>query len=240
MISAPETPARRFRPGLLPTLLTLLGLAVLIALGTWQVQRMAWKEGEIALREARLQADPVPLPADADPEAWHFRRVLVEGRLLHDRAQLMGAEARGGRLGHHLLVPLARNGDHVLVNRGWVPADWKEAVPEHAQPEGTVVIDGIARHRGDDRPGLFTPGNRPESREWYWYDMAGLSAATGVTLAPLVIDAARDGDEPPVGGRTVIDLPNDHLGYALTWYGLAAGLLGIYLLWGLRGVGGTS
>jgi surfeit locus 1 family protein len=231
--------ALHFRPRLWPTLAALGVLAVLLALGTWQVERLHWKEALIAAREAQLAAPPEPLPARTeDWRAWDFRRVTVTGEFEHDQEQLFGVAAIDGRVGHQVLTPLVRaDGPAVLVDRGWVPADQAHpAARRQGQSEGTVEITGIARYRGADRPGWFTPDNEPERGLWYGYDLRALEAAVGLELLPVVVeaDATPNPGGLPLGGRTRLVLPNNHLQYAITWYGLAAGLLAIYLAFSLE------
>jgi surfeit locus 1 family protein len=231
-----HTPAgaapRRFAPGLWPTIATLIGLAVLLALGTWQLERLEWKRALVAEREAKLAAPPETLPAASDAwPAWDFRPVVVEGEFRHDLEQLFGVAAIDGQVGHHVLTPLVRpDGAAVLVDRGWVPATRSHpAARREGQLAGLVQVTGIARFRADDRPGWFTPDNRPAQGHWYWYDLAAIETALGLELLPVVIEADRvlNPGDLPRGGQTRIELPNNHLQYAITWYGLAAGLLGV-------------
>lgn len=231
----------RFRLG--PTLATLAGLAVLLALGTWQLERLEWKRGLIAARTAQLAAPPealpLGLPATADAwRAWDFRKVETRGRFRHDQEQLFGASTYQGRLGHHVLTPLLRpDGSAVLIDRGWVPADRTHpATRREGQIADEVAITGIARYRGDDRPGWFTPDNRPAEAMWYWYDLGALEAALGRELLPIVVeaDATPNPGGLPVGGQTRTELVNNHLQYAITWYGLAAGLLAVYIAFSLK------
>jgi len=211
---------------------------VLIGLGTWQLDRLAWKRDLIALREARLAAPAAPLPAAAqDWRSWDFRPVTVDGAFRHDLEQLFGVAAIDGRIGHHVLTPLVRTGGAaVLVDRGWVPADRAHpAARREGQPAGPLQLSGIARYRGANRPGWFTPDNQPEHGLWYWYDLGALEGALGVELLPVVVEA--DGTSNPgglpIGGQTRTELPNNHLQYAITWYGLAAGLFGVWISFGL-------
>jgi surfeit locus 1 family protein len=226
--------ALHFRPRLGPTLAALGAFVVLLGLGTWQVQRLHWKEALIAERAARLTAPPEALPAQSDDwRAWDFRRVTVSGTFRHDAEQLFGATAIEGRLGHHLLTPLMRpDGAAVLVDRGWVPADRAHpAARREGQLEGQVSVTGIARYRGSDRPSWFLPDNEPEQGLWFSYDLAALEAAIGLELLPVVVeaDATPNPGGLPLGGQTRTELPNNHLQYAITWYGLAAALVGVYL-----------
>ncbi|MEM7045232.1 MAG: SURF1 family protein [Pseudomonadota bacterium] len=219
-------------------LLVVTGTFLLLGLGTWQMQRLAWKEGLIAAREAGLSKPPTPLPqlfsTAADAEAFDFRNVTVTGVFRHDLEQLFGARARAGVLGHHVLTPLLpTDGPAVLVDRGWVPSDKAHpASRSEGQLPGEVSISGIARYRAADRPGAFTPDNDPKAAQWYHYDLQAMEEALGIALSPVVIEVD-DVPNPgglPIGGRTVIQLTNNHLQYAVTWYGLAAALVGVYIV----------
>jgi surfeit locus 1 family protein len=230
--------ARRFAPGLWPTALALLGLAVLVGLGTWQLERLAWKRDLIALRAAQLAAPAAALPVSAaDWRSWDFRPVVVHGAFRHDLEQLFGVAAIDGKIGHHVLTPLVRqDGVAVLIDRGWVPADRAHpAARRDGQLADPRQVRGIARFRGNDRPGWFTPDNRPEQGLWYWYDLPALQDVLGLQLLPVVIeaDASPSPGGLPIGGQTRTELPNNHLQYAITWYGLAAGLFVIWISFGL-------
>ena len=108
-----------------------------------------------------------------------------------------------------------------------------------ARSRGRTLVTGIARYRGADRPGWFTPANEPEKRIWYWYDMAALAQATGLRLLPVVVeaDATPNPGGLPQGGQTRTELPNNHLQYAITWYGLAAALVAVYVAFCFEGGG---
>jgi surfeit locus 1 family protein len=214
-------------------LLVALGV-LLLGFGTWQVQRLQWKNELIGTRAAQLAAEPVVLPlAAADWRAFDFRRVEITGTFRHDREQLFGIGKYGTALGRQLLTPLVRDdGAAVLVDRGWIPEDRTHpAARREGEVQGEVTIRGIARYRADDRPGWMTPDNQPGQGIWYWYDLPALRRAIGLDLPPVVVeaDAAPNPGGLPVGGRTVTTLPNRHLQYAVTWYGLALTLIGVYI-----------
>ena len=193
-------------------LTVLAGTLFLLGLGTWQMQRLAWKDALIAEREAGLAMPAAPLPgnfSDADQaKAFEFRPVTVTGRFRHDLEQLYGARARANTLGHHIVTPLIPEaGPAVLVDRGWVPADKVHpASRSKGQLEDEVTISGIARYRADDRPGSFTPENEPASGRWYHYDLEAMAAALGLELSPIVVeaDASANPGGLPVGGQTRI------------------------------------
>ena len=220
-------------------LLVLLTVLVLAGFGTWQLQRLQWKEGLIAHRTAQLQAPPVALPTELDDwAAYDFRKVEVSGRWLHEQEQLFGISKHDGRLGRQVLTPLVRaDGRPVLVDRGWVPEDATHPAARRAgQVKGEVTVSGIARYREDGGAGMFAPANQPDEAIWYTYDLPALRDATGLDLLPVVVEAdanANPGDLP-VGGRTRVELPNRHLQYVVTWYGLALTLIAVYIAFRLK------
>ena len=230
--------ALHFRPRLWPSLAALAALIVLVSLGTWQVERLRWKEALIAERTAQLAAPAALLPAQADWPAWSFRRVEALGTFRHDLEQLFGASTYDGQLGHHVLTPLLRaDGSALLVDRGWVSADQAHPATRRAgQVEGPITITGIARYRGDDTANWFTPANQPEQAMWFSYDLPTLEQGLDLALLPVVVEAD-DRPNPgglPIGGLTRIALTNNHLQYAITWYGLALTLVAVYVSFSLR------
>ncbi|MCC7046500.1 MAG: SURF1 family protein [Alphaproteobacteria bacterium] len=216
------------------TLAALPVLGVLVALGTWQVERMQWKRGLLAERAQRLSAPPLNLPAVFPiPGALEFRRVQVQGRFLHDHELYLGNRPRNGQLGYHVITPLVRaDGSAVLVDRGWVPLDRK--VPQsraEGQLDGQVVVQGIARL--PYAPGMFTPKNQVEGNFWFTIDLPEMARAAGLqTVLPIYVEAGPQQNPGglPVGGQTDATLPDNHLVYALTWYALAIALVVVYVL----------
>ena len=228
----------RFRPTLWPTLFTVPALVVLVGLCLWQVQRLQWKEALIADREARVAAEPIALPAGGvDPASVDYRRVRLEGAFRHDKELFLGARSMNGNVGYQVLTPFElAGGGAVLVDRGWVPVERK--VPD-ARPEGQLVgpqaLDGIVRVP----PGKvwMQPDNEPDKNMWFFVDLPAMAKASGIDLrTDLYVDAgpAENPGRYPVGGQTRIELPNDHLQYAITWGLLAVALAVIYVLYHLK------
>ena len=235
-VTAIRAEEARFHPTRWATAMALPALVVLLGLGTWQLQRLAWKTDLIAYREAQLAAPPITLPTDLGDAgetlaALDHRRVMVTGAFLHDR-EIYLAASRRGRVGFAIITPLRRTGGAtVLVNRGWVPATAREAAlrPE-GQVAGEVTVEGIVRPAA--RQNWLTPDNDTAKNYWFWLDVPAMAQFAGVEAPPLVVEA---GPAPipgglPIGKQARVDLPNDHLGYALTWYALAAALAVIYYL----------
>ena len=213
-----------------PGAMALAMLLVLLGLGTWQVERLHWKRDMLA-RIAHAEAAPaMPLPAAPDP----FTKVQVTGHLRDDATASFGAEVRdtafGTQLGTHLIVPLEReNADAILVDRGWVPDRRPQPI---AQAPGEVTLEGYIRP--SDTPGWFSAPDNPAARRFYTLDASAIGAALGLRrVAPYFLIAI--GTAPPElypdPARHLPRPPNNHLSYAITWYGLAVALVVIFVLW---------
>ncbi len=222
------------KPLLWPTLMTAPAVLGALALGTWQVQRLHWKNELIAERQSRRDAPPLEkLPERFDPARHEFRKVRATGRFLHDKEMYLAARSLRGNPGYHVVTPLALFSGHMLVNRGWIPLDRKS--PGSRKPgnvEGEVAVEGYLR--AETGPGWFTPENEPARNFWFYVDIAAMARAHGLgKVEPFYIEAgqAENAGGFPVGGVTRFELPNDHLQYAITWFAMA--LIGgvIYLLY---------
>lgn len=229
--------ARRVRLDRWATACALAGLAALLALGTWQLDRRQWKQALNAERLAALSAPIVPIArADALDGTLAFRRARLHGRFLHEREVHLLGKAWRSQGGVHVLTPLALSGGGViLVERGFVPNALRAAERRPAgQLTDEVAVEGVLRPQ--PRSGPFTPANRPERSQWYWPELAVLSRALELELAPLYLEAGATANPGgwPLAGQASVTLPDNHLGYAITWYGLAATLAAVYLAYHWR------
>ncbi len=212
---------------------------ILIGLGVWQLERLQWKLGLIAHAETRMAAPAVPYPAEVDdPAALDFRHVVAEGTFLNESAVAFGAIQRGGQLGGQLTTPLRLDDGRVLlVDRGWLPeAMLPPHVPSAARSSGHVNVAGVLRYLGDAPKAFFTPANEPGKRRWYWFDQGALDRAVGEPVQPFILfvnRAAKPG-ELPAPEPVEVDYRNAHLGYAITWFSLAAALIVFYIMLGLK------
>ena len=198
----------------------------LLALGTWQVQRLAWKRSLIAQVEARLAARPVPAPVSAGP-GDSYRRVIATG--IFERASdsfVQASTVRGP--GWWVMTPLhISDGRTVLINRGYVAA--RRSPPPLPGP---VSVTGLLRLT--EPGGGFLRSNDPATDRWYSRDVAEISARRRLgATAPYFIDADASATtgQGPLGGLTVIRFPNNHLAYAITWFILAIMAGGGFILW---------
>ncbi|MDZ7601531.1 MAG: SURF1 family protein [Hoeflea sp.] len=221
-----------------------VALAVLVSLGTWQVNRLIWKQDLLQNIEERRQAEPLDVAgleaALAQGEPVDYRAARASGTFLHDKERHFFATF-AGQSGFYLYTPMELDdGRFLFINRGFVPYDRKEAA---SRPESLVAgqqaVTGLARARLDEKPSFIVPENDETGNVFYWKDIDRMAASVGLpegAVLPFFLDA----DATPVpgglprGGVTVIDLPNSHLQYAITWYGLALALVGVSLFAWMR------
>lgn len=233
-------PSGGLRGLVVPGLAALAAFAILCMLGAWQLDRKAWKEGLIAQIEARAHRQAGEPVAETDWRAWQasddeFRRVRVTGSWVPDGlVPVIGiAEERPGRAlqGVYVFEPVRRDdGTTVVVNRGFVPIEAKDQTLARLKTEtGRADLTGLVR--APERPGWFIPANDPARSQWFTRDTPAMAAAAGlVRAAPFYVDADASPRQErwPRGGGTPLTLRNPHLEYALTWFGLAAALVGVF------------
>jgi surfeit locus 1 family protein len=220
-----------------PLALALPAFAMLIGLGTWQMQRKAWKEGLIAQIAARVHQPPVALAVlekQTASASLEYARVRVRGTFRHDGEQLLWEPDPRQGPGYHVYTPLRLDdGRFIVVNRGYVTEARKApAARPEGQVPGEVEVVGLLREPG--ARAMFSPDHDARTGVWYWRDFDGIAkAALGADAGRAVrymLDAEATPANPggwPQGGVTRLNLPNRHLEYALTWYGLALTLLGV-------------
>jgi len=219
--------SRRMIP---PVLFGAIGAAILIALGVWQMQRLAWKEGVLAQIEARIAAPPTALPAAPDPETDRYRPVAVTGRVTEDQVRVL-ASVKGVGAVHRIVAAVqTEDGRRVLADLGYAPT-----AAEARARTGPAEIRGNL-HWPDEVDG-WTPAPDIAAGLWFARDVPAL--AETLATEPVLIVARQV--QPPDPALTPLavgteGIPNDHLGYAVTWFSLAAVWLGMtgFLLWRIR------
>jgi len=226
-----ESPAPCRKLPVFTGITVLIALAILISLGTWQVERLHWKEGLLADIAERRAAAPVPL---ADIEAMaaqggdiEYRTVTATGRYINNKERHFFATWRG-QTGYYIYTPLQlADGRYLFVNRGFVPYENKE--PEmrmQGQLTDQQTVTGLARAKLPGKPSSLVPDNDVAKNIFYWKDLDVMASSVDLDKAsviPFFVDADSTPNPAgfPIGGVTQVDLPNDHLQYAFTWYGLA-------------------
>jgi surfeit locus 1 family protein len=243
-----------FRRLLWPGLMTTAMMIVLLGLGTWQVQRLFWKQALLAQIAHAEAAAPVPLSLLEAPAASSsgptqsrlspFMKVSVTGRFLPEDTALYGAEVRdiasGPAMGAQMIEPLREaNGDLILVDRGWVPLSRPGPLDE---PAGEVTVSGYIRF--GDKAAWFSATDDPVGRRFFTLDPKVIGNAVGrPDVRPFVLVALAPAGAQPGGvvsnwpdpARYLPRPPNNHLSYVITWYGLAVALLAIFIVWARKG-----
>ncbi|MFD0858778.1 SURF1 family protein [Roseovarius aquimarinus] len=212
-----------------PLMIGLIGAGILIGLGTWQVQRLAWKEGVLAEIEARLAAEPAPLPAELSPEADRYLPVIETGTLTGPELHvLVGAKELGA--GYRLIQPFETDtGRRIMVDRGLIPLEAKDA----PRDGGRATLSGNLHW--PDEIDSYTPEPDRERGIWFARDVPAMAETLGTEPVLLVLrrqEGGPGGDITPLPVDTGA-ISNNHLQYAITWFSLAAIWLVMtgYLIW---------
>lgn len=206
-----------------PLLFGLVGVAILLSLGVWQLQRLEWKRSVLAEIDARLAAAPVPLPPHPDPAADRYLRVTASGLL--QPGEIHVYTSLGGSVGYRIVAPLLLpDGRRILLDRGFVPLADKDT----PRAPGPVDVTGTLAWPQDGDPDPDRARNI-----WLARDVPMMARDLG-TEPTLLIAATPTGE--PVPMPVTVNIPNDHLQYAITWFGLALvwTVMTAYLLWRIK------
>ena len=228
----------RLRPLLWPTLISLPILVLCLVLSVWQMERREWKRDILDRIGANQSAAPIALDAllsGGDPLRREYGKVALSGTFLHDKEFHLAARSRGNDVGIQVVTPLRTDkGQIVLFDRGWVPSQKKDpAKRAEGQIAGTVKLVGVVRRTQVQRQ--FAPDNVPDKNVWFTVDVPLMRKLAGGRPDPaldtffLEADTSQNPGGLPIGGQTQLDIPNDHLQYAITWFLLALALIGVYL-----------
>ena len=227
-----------------PAALTMLMLSVLLTLGTWQVERLAWKQDLLAVIDARRDAPPLTIKTQSDIAALRrdshdFHKADLIGRFGPDvvfwftqiENKPTGLD-RHDKAGYHMLVPfILADGSAIMVDRGFIPARLID-IPAPPPPAGEISFPVVLRW--PDGRGTFDNADEPTRNLFYVRDPKAIGAHWQTDLPAMLGEAARANDSWPRGGQTRLSMPNNHLQYAVTWFGLAIVLVIVSGLWHIR------
>jgi surfeit locus 1 family protein len=218
-------------PGL--TIASALLFILLCGLGVWQLERLQWKLGLIAQVNGHMAETPVSLDRvmAMPPDLAQYRRVSITGHFDNAKEAYVFAGNKTGEPGYHVLTPFQTDdGRWVMVDRGVVPRQKLDPGSRAAGLiHGETRVTGVWRR--PDAAGYFTPAPDEKHRIWYSRDLKAIAASDHLTLAAPALIEADTTPNPggwPLGGQTVVTFRNAHLSYAITWFGLALGLLIIW------------
>lgn len=231
----------RFRPGL--TIVVAISLAILISLGAWQLQRLEWKRAIVAQISERLASAPIAFKEaaarDEAGENMEYQPVYVDGVYANDMETPVFGTYEGAA-GVYVFTPFALSGDgYVFINRGFAPQDVRaRSARAGGDVVGEVRVNGLLRHaeRRVSFAKWLAPKDQPDDNLFFTRDPETLAAARGIDASKFYIDSSgKESAAPwPKGGLTRIDIPNRHLEYALTWFGLAAALISVFAVFSFR------
>lgn len=216
------------RPELIPSLFFIAAFTVCCALGIWQMQRLAWKEAIIADTEAKKQM-PALANLPQDISGLEYRNAILTGKLLNDEAMFMIGRQMGMESGYYVVTPLVLEDDGriILVNRGFATPDKHEhpggavTISNISKPEGITTVSGLLRPLREKR--YFSPKNDPVRNIWSYEDIKAVGEKLGQEPLPLVLEVVGEHEKgiSPMPNDGQVIFRNDHLGYAVTWFGLA-------------------
>lgn len=211
----------------IPLIFTIFAFIILMAMGTWQVQRLMWKTDLINLINTRMSEAPISLAQYQNPNVDEYRLITVTGTYDHAKEMQIIGRPYNGKPGIHIITPMNTEKGVLLINRGW--AKYEEA---YSKPEGTQTVTGIIR-KNQVRNFLsrhITMDNQPANNLWFFADIEAMYPHIKAPNPGFYIELASN-EAPnsyPYALPKEIKLYNEHLTYAITWYCLGVALLLIY------------
>ena len=220
-----------FKPKLVPLLAFSIALSILLSLSAWQIKRLNWKNDLIQQRVSMFEGEPKLLMQLKKPSEYEFQKVFVKGKLLNDFEFYMPALSKNGNNGFHILVPIKVSTNKFLIyNTGWVPLLNKDP---QVRKENIVNEEKsfLAVIRLPGRKGYFQPENDPIKNFWFFVEPDLMEKQLKFELEKtFYLEASENGPNGyPLGNQTRIYLRNNHFQYALTWFFIAIGLIGVFI-----------
>ena len=225
----------QFRPMLWPSIFSIMTFIILCGFGTWQIKRLYWKEALIQRYITESQSKPISnLSEVSKSKVNEFKAVEISGKFLHNNEIYITGKTYEGNAGFHVVTPFKmENNKIVLINRGWVSEGYKNPNKrKFSLVKGKVKLKGIIRY--PQKKGYFVPDN--DGINGFWFTIIPnqifnfIKINTDFAVNDYYIDALRLGEKItlPIGVDGKPNLRNQHLSYAITWYGLALSLLFVY------------
>ena len=224
-----------FKPSFGLTVCTIPSFIILLLLGSWQIQRLSWKSDLISNYNINFGKNPISVEElFQNNEENKYRRVTIKGKYNHENEIQIIGKTYEGNAGYHIVTPfLLKNDDILYVNRGWVPKKYVDRDKrKFTLFKGDTNIIGLVRL--PQKKGYFVPENEPDNGFWFtiipdeFNSHLGISANSNYYIDELNIDGKL---KLPMPANGKIQIPNNHLQYAITWYSLAIGLLIVYIAW---------
>ena len=219
-----------FKPRPFPLFAFIVALSILLGLSGWQIKRLNWKTDLISQRISSFESDPISFVNLNQPEKNEFRKVFVDGQLLNEFEMYMPALSKRGNNGFHILVPLkTTSGKLIIYDTGWIPLKIKEKEKRLLNiSKNSQTFEAVIRTSG--RKGYFQPDNDTDTNTWFFVEPELMSKYLKMNFEnEYYLEAIENGPNGfPLGNQTRIYLRNNHLQYALTWFMIACGLVGVF------------
>ena len=219
-----------FKPRPFPLFAFIVALSILLGLSGWQIKRHNWKTDLISQRISSFESDPISIVNLKHPEKNEFRKVFVDGQLLNEFEMYMPALSKRGNNGFHILVPLkTTSGKFIIYDTGWIPLKIKEKEKRLLNiSKNSQTFEAVIRTSG--RKGYFQPDNDLNTNTWFFVEPELMSKYLKMNFEnEYYLEAVENGPNGfPLGNQTRIYLRNNHLQYALTWFMIACGLVGVF------------
>jgi surfeit locus 1 family protein len=236
---------QRFRPQLVPSIFFIISLAILLGLGSWQVKRLTWKNNLVEIVNSRIDTAPQSLPPQStwkqlDVDQYIYRLAKARGTFdpkdeVHIFTKVLPGKGEYSGTGFWVIAPFyLKDGGVVLVNRGFVPEKFKQR-RTRITPQGKQTITGIIKT--SQGTNFFTPDTDFKRNIWFTRDIKAISEHLELkNSAPFMIALTNSSNASPLPQPRVIDveLSNKHLGYAVTWFGLALTLIGVFVVFSFK------
>lgn len=201
---------------ILPISFGLIGIAILVSLGNWQVQRLAWKQEILAEIDGRIAAAPIEISAEVSEENDRFLSVRGEGRILDEELHVLASSKQTGAI-YRVISPFEMSdGRRIMVDRGWIKTDQKDT------PRKATFAEIEGNLHWPQEIDSYTPKNDVAGNIWFARDVPQMAEA--LNAAPILVVLSKTSETDPAVTPmpvTSAGIPNDHLNYAVTWYGLA-------------------
>ena len=209
-----------------------LAIIILLSLGTWQLERLRWKSDLIASMNKNISLPPVEVNSIiiSNIKSYSYRRLKLNGYFLYDKNITIYSKVVNGKVGRHLVTPFKTEFGNILINRGFVPEDYKVKSSKNTKNKN-IFINGMVKFQQEIN--YFTPTNSILNNEWYYINIEEISTYFNLNLNSFyVIEENNPNVRYPLGSQYNINIPNDHLQYAITWFSLALALsIFLHLLW---------
>ena len=192
------------------------------SLGTWQLYRLQWKQDLISQIKSGLQSSPIEYYSNINE---NYQRVKLSGKYIFNNQIFLYSLNEKGRPGFDVITPFeTTNKENVLVNRGWIKEDLKNNLPEVSSHNN---IAGMLRTA--NRKNLFTPENDLQMNIWFYLNLNDVEKITGKKFSKYIVYLEDKNINIPKPKKITIDLPNNHLKYAITWYAISVSIIFYYL-----------